>query len=239
MATRACVFLVVLLLSPSIAPEAPKRLIVWNVGQGLWTTGVDDHCWHFDMGGERAPWGQIMDLCRRRRNLVHLSHWDSDHINFLGRANFWLPNLCRMGRPLGTASTKKITMVERVRACPHSPPLARWQPLNPKSSNEASAVIAWHGVVNPGDSSQAAEAYWAHQLPGIRHTRVLLLGHHGSRTSTSRELLRQMPLLRMSVASARRRRYGHPHSQVEQLLRLHRVPLLLTEDWGHLHFWLD
>jgi competence protein ComEC len=46
-----------------------------------------------------------------------------------------------------------------------------------------------------------------------------------------------MPGLRVAVASARERRYGHPHQETELILRKFRVPLLRTEDWGNIHFW--
>lgn len=240
MASRAGIFLLLMLLAKPLAREAPTHWVVWNVGQGLWTTLVNgEGCWHFDMGGERAPWMPVMKLCREQRNFLHLSHWDSDHINFSGRASYFLPNLCRVNWPAGAPSDRKVKMVKRIAEClPMKSSLVEWTPASFGSSNDSSSVIRVDGIVVPGDSSKAAEKQWAFSLPGISRTKVLLLGHHGSRTSTSSLLLSRMPRLQMAIASARRRRYGHPHEEVQLLLRAFKVPLLNTEDWGHIHIWL-
>jgi len=238
MAARAGLFLFLILLAKSTAPEDARHVVVWNVGQGLWTTMVDGGCWHFDMGGEFAPWAQIMALCRPRKNYVHLSHWDSDHINFVSRANYWLPNICRFGVPQREAKPKKLAMVKRLAECQSKMPFAPWEPQSASNSNDASSVVAWHGLLVPGDSSKTSEKRWASELAGVSQTRILLLGHHGSHTSTSHELLKRLPHLKAAVASARRKRYGHPHSEVERALRNFRVPLLTTEDWGNIIFWL-
>lgn len=240
MAARACVFNLILLLAVPIAREGHSRFIVWNVGQGLWTTMyAGAECWHFDMGGEFAPWGEILRLCRGTTNVVHLSHWDSDHISFTGRANYLLPNICRAGLPAGEPSPRKKKMVRRMRECGHAIPYQEWFPAGTGPSNDMSSIVAWNGVVIPGDSSKTAEKKWVPTLSGVESTRVLVLGHHGSRTSTGNLLLKSMPELRMAVASARRKRYGHPHEEVRQILNRKGVALLNTEDWGNLVFWLE
>jgi competence protein ComEC len=63
----------------------------------------------------------------------------------------------------------------------------------------------------------------------------LILGHHGSQTSSSQAFLTQArPGL--AIASARRARYGHPHRKVVSRLRQKKIPTLTTEDWGSLFF---
>ncbi len=236
MASRACLCLLLIFLAKPVARETTEHFVVWNVGQGLWTTLVNaEGCWHFDMGGEKAQWSRVMNLCRGQRNFLHLSHWDSDHINFTGRANYFLPNLCRMNLPARAASEKKVRMVKRIAECrATSMPYAEWLPTSIHTSNDASSVVALRAIVVPGDSTKSAEKEWAFALPGLSATKILLLGHHGSRTSTSSLLLSRMPNLKMAVASARRRRYGHPHNETQVVLRDHLVPLLSTEDWGNI-----
>lgn len=234
MAARACLFLLIVFLAKPMTPEEPRVFVVWNVGQGLWSTLVDDNsCWHFDMGGEHAPWTKIMRRCRGRENHAHFSHWDSDHISFAGRARNFLPNICRFELPAFPRSEQKKRMLESLEACEGPVPFQEWRPQTQAASNDLSAVVAWLGVLIPGDSSKSAEKKWIPRLAPLEQISILVLGHHGSRTSTSRELLSHMPHLRMAVASARFKRYGHPHAEVVQLLRDYRVPLLSTEDWGN------
>jgi len=111
-------------------------------------------------------------------------------------------------------------------------------PTSRSPSNDASRVF-WlpaAGALIPGDSTTAKEAQWGPRLAQPASIRLLVLGHHGSRTSTSRGLLQRLRGLKQAVASARFARYGHPHASVAQRLRLHGVALVSTEDWGTLHF---
>lgn len=234
MAARFCVFLSALLFSLKIAPEFFPRLIVWNVGQGLWLTLSDSSgCWHFDMGGEKAPIDAVARLCRTRPNFVTLSHWDSDHISMISSARQALPRLCRMNTPLGRPSPPKQAMVERVPLCPKAPPYPFWEEVR-ASSNGMSRVVSWRGILMPGDSSSAEEKIWIENLRGVESARVLILGHHGSQSSTSKELLNRAGNLKLAIASARKRRFGHPHRRVKESLMDFRVPLLTTEEWGHI-----
>lgn len=251
MAARACVFIIVLLLAKLVEPETPARWVIWNVGQGLWITRIENgDCRHFDMGGEWAPWAEVMALCRTRKNRVWLSHWDSDHIAFVGRARYFLPNLCREELPTGQPSWRKRAMVERLPTCaPTQTPspgqgYITWRPdksptlqTSTLKSNDASSVAAWRGLLIPGDSSKKMEKIWIRELDGMAEVRFLALGHHGSRTSTSRDLLASLPGLRMAIASARKRRYGHPHRETVELLQRFKVPVLGTEDWGNIVIW--
>jgi competence protein ComEC len=122
-----------------------------------------------------------------------------------------------------------------------------------KSANDWSRVftVTYHDqsqpnrstrVVVPGDSPIKEERQWLHGLgafaPGVRAAAdFLILGHHGSRTSTGLDLLKSLPRLRGAIASARRARYGHPHREVELRLRKFRVPLLKIEDWNNI--WIE
>jgi len=232
-AAQACLFLLILLLTPKLSMKDRPSLAIWNVGQGQWVT-VRDHlgCWHFDMGGEFAPWREIMALCRSERNHVILSHWDWDHVGFVGRARIYLPNICLMLGPQGRASPRKEKLLAGLEPCAAHPAFAVWSGALQKTANASSHVVLWRGILLPGDSSRDQEKYWAHQFPGVPSARLLVLGHHGSATSTGQELLKQMQNLKLAISSARFRRYGHPHIRVRQDLRKRGVPLLRTEDWG-------
>lgn len=238
MAARASLFLILIFMAKATEVEWPARWIVWNVGQGQWVTRVEDGvCWHFDMGGERAPWSQLMALCRSRQNLVQLSHWDSDHINFIGKVGYFLPHVCHFRLPGGKPSAKKLKMVKRVRGCETHEPFSLWRPDRATTSNEASSVVSWRQMLMPGDSTKGMEKTWVWNLSDLKEIKFLALGHHGSRTATSNLLLDHLPNLKLAIASARRKRYGHPHIETKRILQKFKVPTLSTEDWGHIHIW--
>jgi competence protein ComEC len=239
--------------TPLASENVPKEfIVVWNVGQGQWATLKDQYgCHHFDMGGEFNPLRKVTALCGKSKNYIYLSHWDLDHISFVGRSAQYLPNRCLVLGPLGTSSAKKMKAVLALPHCAEetafhwqelthlAPPLSlpeKGAKKSKVSSNELShVVLAENRYLIPGDSDARAEKVWD-RSPSLPLTKWLLLGHHGSRTSTSEDLLSRMPNLKVAIASARARRYGHPHLEVVALLRYHHVPLLRTEDWGNLWF---
>jgi competence protein ComEC len=241
--------------------------IVWNVGQGLWTTLVkDSRCYHFDMGGERAPWPAILRLCRDKENILSFSHWDWDHIRFAQDAGLKFPRICILNPPAGEPPEKRKGFFDQIKRCARAnieqgdtgsgsrsfirelrsdPPPDRFQKHAKKTANEVSRVfVIEQTIVAPGDSPQKAEKYWApqlalhqtNQIQDQNRIRILVLGHHGSRTSTSMALLSRLPHLTSAIVSARKKKYGHPHAEVVARLRDKKIPMLLTEEWGSLHF---
>ncbi|UYL07618.1 hydrolase [Bdellovibrio sp. SKB1291214] len=225
-------------------------VVIWNVGQGQWITSVENcTCRHFDVGGEKFPWKKVGKLCRDKDNLIYLSHWDWDHIGALSRwPKSW--QSCLALRPQGVSSAKKMKMLAEFKDCKTDINLPMWRGLKENNalnlrntqknlgksdSNALSQVLRFGEFLFPGDSPIASEKSWM-ELPWIAGVRVLILGHHGSRTSTSEELLQRMPRLLMAVSSARYERYKHPHPEVLYRLRQHRIPTLKTEDWGNIWF---
>ena len=101
------------------------------------------------------------------------------------------------------------------------------------SENEQSVVyLLKNQILIPGDTTKKEEMKWAHRLP--KHIRFLILAHHGSNTSTSFQLLRRANF-KLAIASARKKRYGHPHPKVQTRLRRAQVGLLETEQMGHIY----
>lgn len=233
MAARFCLCVSLILSARAISPDWLPSLTVWNVGQGQWVTLSDDSgCWHFDTGGEFAPWPAIMALCRRRANFVWLSHWDWDHLSFAGGARRNLPDICFLGKPLGPANAKKLRALYEAKDCSAKIGFESWAGYDRGEANERSRVALVREVLIPGDSTRTQEKRWVRELAGVERARILILGHHGSRTSTSKILAANIPRVRMAIASARFRRYGHPHREVEKRMKEKQIPVLRTEDWG-------
>lgn len=236
---------------------AHSYFVVWNVGQGQWTTAVETEiCRHFDMGGEFLPLRRLKSLCSSKRNEIYLSHWDWDHIGGLAK---WRLESCIAAPPLGETSARKKLLLNKFPPCTPTPLpstssnrrtnprheelkahsqdflISVWKPPFAKNTNEQSQVISYRDFLLPGDSPKNEEMFWKNQS-WVAHNKVLILGHHGSRTSTSTELLDRLPQLRTAVASARWLRYQHPHAETVALLRKRHIVLLRTEDWGNLWF---
>lgn len=221
-----------------LADESRGVWLVWNVGQGQWLTYIEGkHCLHFDIGGERASWLRISRWCKRRENSIFISHWDWDHISFASRSRSALPGACIWAPSKEGISERKTRVLGQLQPCHEMPKFQVWVPAFSQSSNDSSRVAFWQGMLIPGDSSKAQEKYWSRQMSGLSKARWLLVGHHGSRTSTSRLLLDQLPHLKQAVISARQSRYGHPHAEVIRDLRFYKVPTLRTEDWGDIAIW--
>ncbi|MGZ3722105.1 MAG: ComEC/Rec2 family competence protein [Bdellovibrionales bacterium] len=240
MAARFGIFCLAFLLGTLGANDLPPELIVWNVGQGQWATIIDENiCWHIDMGGEFAPWAQIRGRCRRLENRISLSHWDMDHIVFASSSRNQLPNLCLVNAPEGRSSPHKEAMILSIPKCRAPSPFEQWSDPLGRTANDKSWVILWKGVLAPGDSTRTEEKKWLRHIKGLSSVRFFILGHHGSRTSTSVPLLNSLTNLRFAISSARFRRYGHPHQEVVRELIQARIPLLRTEEWGTIHMRLD
>lgn len=250
--TPAFIALIWVLFSatPLKNPGALKSFwIIWNVGQGQWSTlQGKTTCDHFDMGGERNPLRQIKKICGNKLNRIYLSHWDWDHISFVLKARFLSKKICLGLRPLGSSSPHKMKLLKAYRLCTSNQrenfPLRELthlsdrdgEKINGGNSNDLSHVLlVGENLLIPGDSTTQQEKIWSHEVP-LRKVKFLLLGHHGSHTSTSAELLAQLPGLKVAIASARFSRYGHPHLEVVQRLKRSHIVLLKTEDWGNLWF---
>ncbi len=240
----AVVFLI--LLSPTLLKENARMKpywIVWNVGQGQWSTLIDENsCRHFDMGGEKSPLSRIHRLCRGKKNFISLSHWDLDHVGFALRAKRFLPKICLETPPLGKASPHKMKILSAFAKCSAGSegPITELTHFSAadlgQKTNELSHVfLVAQTFLIPGDSTAKQEKIWSTNA-GLERTKFLLLGHHGSRTSTSEELLSHLRSLKTAVVSARFAKYGHPHPEVVRRLRKYHVPILKTEDWGNLWF---
>ena len=247
-------FTIICLLSPSWIDVEPlfssRAFVVWNVGQGAWSTYVtENRCFHFDMGVDFAPWKKIRRQCQTKTNELFFSHWDWDHIRFVQMATRLLSSPCVSARPAGVGAPWKRKKFESLQNCGAFSGVAKEvhfssspsriqtpsQRRARRTANEVSRIFTVQTrFLLPGDSTSQAEKKWAQNVRGS--TRVLVLGHHGSKTSTSEHLLGQLTGLRQAVASAQQKKYGHPHRVVVERLRLHGIALLKTEDWGSIHF---
>lgn len=212
------------------------KMMVWNVGQGLWITIVDEKtCTHFDMGGEFAPLNRIKEACQHKENVLYLSHWDLDHYRFINRFQRFVSDLCLADGP---SKPTRLFVPASVSPCRRkmSGVKTLWRDGSGKTQNEKGLVYSSLGfrTLFPGDSPRRQESNWTKRVP--LHIRLLILGHHGSRTATSETLLKRLAKVKLAIASARKEKYGHPHAEVIKRLKRFHIPMITTEDWGNLIF---
>jgi competence protein ComEC len=217
--------------------------IVWNIGQGQWVTHVTpEACRHYDFGGEAGSFNRIkfklFKLCGDKPNQLLLSHWDFDHYLNLKNIVQTLPQVCWLKAPSVIPDKKTVAQMLALPIfnCNRTEPVQIWTPVQSQNLNESSNVFIENNFLMPGDSDIRKEKIWATQMNQIPRVRVLILGHHGSRTSTGSALLEKLGHLRMTVASARFKKYKHPHPETVLRVQKRHVALLKTEDWGHLIF---
>jgi competence protein ComEC len=210
------------------------NFIIWNVGQGSWSTFIHEaSCYHFDMGGEKAPLNNILQLCRRKKNWLLLSHEDWDHLSAIKVFKKKVGKLC-----LFYPRRPRRLWLNRFPDCPPLPDFIKklYNGQGSHTHNGKSIVyLLANQVLIPGDSTMKEERIWIRQVP--ISASILILGHHGSHTSTSEQLLKRVSL-KVAVASARKSKYGHPHWKVIRKLRRRGIPLLTTEEQGHIYMTL-
>ncbi len=242
---------------PAPVSPAPPRLVVLDVGQGdaALVQGVraavlvdagparDD----YDAGARRVV-PALRALGVERLDLLVATHADLDHrgglpavLRAIAVAELWLP-FGGLGDP-GFADTLAAARAAgtRVREAGRGSPRRRigelsvdplWPPVSGSGSrNQRSLVvrISTDGlrVLLPGDLDMRAEAQLLALEPGAEAD-VLLLPHHGSRSSSSAALLDAVAP-RLAIASAPcRSRFGMPHPDVRARLSERGVPLAWT-----------
>ncbi len=243
------IFLLITLSASFIRPENKNsekdRFVIWNIGQGQWTTLITKkYCDHFDIGGEFDLSKKVIHICEGRAHRIHISHWDWDHMGLIQKLLQRKISPCLWNIPLGQASTRKKTLLANIPLCEHSDEAAYHliflgDSSRKASSNDSSQVVETQGILIPGDSTKKEEKKWSSQTENqakLSQIKGLILGHHGSHGSTSQILVSHLKNLRWAIATARKKRYGHPHPEVLTRLKKNKTPVLLTEDWGSIIF---
>jgi competence protein ComEC len=226
--------LVLLLPAAAFAPERPApgefRLVLLDVGQGLASVVETRHrVLVFDTGARFGPGfdmgGAVIEPYLRQRGLGRIdtlvvSHGDLDHI---GGARSLLARF-----PVGLAYT---SVPERLREFPTSACSAgqRWtwdgvsfEMLGPveKSAkeNDNSCVLRVRGqsgsALLTADIEQAAEARLVERYGGRLRSDVLVVPHHGSKTSSTPAFLEAVSPRYALIPAGYLNRFGFPHRTV-------------------------
>lgn len=248
-----------LLLWPVLVYQPPRpehgqfELLVADVGQGGGAiVRTAQHVLLYDAG---PPWGRSSDLAQRvllpllrdrgeRPHLVLVSHSDSDHAA-------GVPSIAAAFPDTRWKSSGPLPVDQVVAGCVAG---QQWtwdgvlfEVLHPSrqdyaagrmSDNARSCVLRVggdQGVLLTGDIYMAEETRLALQRPDLRAA-VLLLAHHGSKTSTAPVWLNTVQPSWAVVQAGHRNRYGHPAPEVLRRLDERGIPWVNTATCGAVHW---
>jgi competence protein ComEC len=111
------------------------------------------------------------------------------------------------------------------------------------SENDNSLVIrielGARAALLTGDAERATETELARRF-GVRlRADLLKVGHHGSKTSTTRPFLQLVEPRHALLSAGVRNRFGHPHPATLAVLADHRVKVMRTDRDGAVTWWTD
>lgn len=234
-------------LSTTYILSPPLTITQLYVGQGDCAfVRSGDFCALIDTGGSAGA----NDPARRyvlpflrnqgvgRLDAVVLSHYDMDHAQGIFSIKDAVPIDAVYG-PAADGNDALFREIERVAGRVHTAPgmykagqgRILLYPSVGRGDNAASMVAeVFYGenaALFMGDLPQREEEI-LFQRPGKRG--IVKLGHHGSRTSTGEAfLINTRPDLAL-ISAGKDNPYGHPHEEVLERLKEHRIPYKKTED---------
>ena len=230
------------------APEhgtAAVRIV--DVGQGLaLQVRTQNHWLLFDTGTAGAAQTQLVPNLLAQGlpppDVLVLSHHDADHDGgFSAVQAAFAPRKLYAGQPEAYA--------EAAQWCAGG---TAWEwdgvyfefltpPHNPQADdNEQSCVLRvlanGQAVLAGGDLGIAGERWLVGTYGDLLHSQLLVLGHHGSRSSSDSAYLNAVAPEAAVAANGFANPYGHPAAIVRHRLSAHRIRLYTTARSGQLDF---
>lgn len=244
-----------LLMLPLLIPVDDKPLYghwemqVFDVGQGLAiAVRTQQHVLIYDTGpgdgqGRDRVRSAMLPVLRRwggKVNHLLISHGDLDHAGGYQTAVSELD--------IKTITSSKISLGQRC----HDVQSWHWDGVSfqmlhpgeflPYLGNDSSCVLYIESeqgsVLLPGDISKAAEQRLLNLYNGPSAT-VLVVGHHGSKSSSSSEWLAAVSPQLALVSAGQWNRFGMPHLEVVERFAGAGIPLLNTAVCGALNLRTD
>lgn len=227
---------------PEPLPEGEWQLVAFDVGQGLaLAVRTREHLLIYDTGpswpGDSMarriilPWLAREGLTPDR---IIISHGDNDHAGGLEALTGMAPVLT--GEPSRVPASQPCRAGQQWQWDGVEFALL-WPGPAVTPGNESSCVLhvsgAGRSLLIPGDIGKQSEYRLLGVLP---RTDLLVVAHHGSNSSTSAALLRQVQPAYALVSAGYRNRFRHPHPLVLQRLGNASVTVLRTDRDGMIVF---
>lgn len=242
-----CFLILGLLLTyqPKRLAEKQARITIWDIGQGLAVSiTTAKHNLLFDTGTGFAAQSTLLPNLQaagiKRLDSLVLSHNDIDHD---GGATLIRTHLQPKQIFAGQAQAYPF-------AVKHCQTGMNWQwdgvwfeflnqPVKGTAKkNDRSCVLrviaAGKSVLITGDLSKSGEKAMVAAYGDKLFSQILLLGHHGSRTSSDIDFIRMVQPEYAIASVGFANRYNHPHIQVQELIKNKNIVLLRTDRMGGL-----
>ena len=252
--TAIILLCLIILITPIAANESGTAITVLDVGQGLSVAiTTNEHTAIIDCGsisGENAGAIAHEYLLSRGRTVIDLmiiTHFHSDHVNgiefLLSRmtvgalaipdpeGSFLADDIIQLARRRGTDI---IYVTEALNVSLGCLELMLYPPLGAGDENERGLSILTMGEINAlvtGDMNSSSERALL-RFAAIPELDVLVVGHHGSRHSTSEELLAATTPA-VAVIPVGRNSFGHPTDEVLGRLYQFGSTIFRTDHMGH------
>ena len=227
---------------PQSSAQGSLKITVWDVGQGLSVLlQTASHNLLYDSGTAHAAEMALLPNLRAagitRLDAIIASHHDDDHDGGLPAVQQRYPDAALWaGQPenypraqycqSGTTWTADGVYFEWL-TLPHSADTP---------DNDASCVLhviaGSHALLITGDLSARGEAQLIAQYGDALQSDVLVLGHHGSKSSSSGAFINRVAPRWAIASSGFANAYHHPHPDVINRLAAHGVTLLRTDTQG-------
>lgn len=246
--------LAIVLLSAFILYRPPRvadtlKVTVWDVGQGLsvlMQTSTQNIL--YDTGKASAEIALLPNLRAvnvRSLNTLILSHHDDDHDGgFSELARTMKINQIYAGQPefydnalpcqRGISWTKDNVKFEFL--------MLSETAKDNVSDNDLSCVlrVSIHNqaILLTGDISKTVESKLIQQYGNQLHSNILVLAHHGSKSSNSNAFLRIVAPQTAVASSGFANAFRHPHPDVQKALAKFNIQLLRTDLQGGIVFYL-
>lgn len=234
------------------------RVTVLDVGQGQCVllqsrgnTFVVDCGGDYDEDAGNQAAEALLSMGISRVDGLILTHYDRDHgggVEFLAQRvdidRVYLPQTPDTDGLLGviteaTADSEQIFLDGDVTISFGSCSIEIFAPIFEKSSNESCAAVLFRGekydTLITGDSgaTRERELLATGRLPDLE---VLIVGHHGSKTSTTAELLYRTAPDVAIISVGEGNAYGHPAAEVLNRLALYGCRMYRTDQHGKICF---
>lgn len=249
----AFIFSIPLFFPQALIPENQARISLLDVGQGLAiVVETRHHNLIFDTGpklgrysdaGDRVIIPFLKSKGISEIDSLILSHWDSDHSGGLLTLLKSIQVQTIITNNPAYENTRNLSFCRSGRSWNWDGVLFEF--LHPTANflakdNDRSCVLKIstgdQAVLVSGDIEVKAEHFMLKHVKERLHSTLLVVPHHGSKTSSSLEFLEAVRPKIALVSSGYRNRFSHPHIVVQQRYQHLAIPLYDTAYEGLIYF---